>query len=360
MIATKQRQTHDLEGIQVRSHYIEGRYHIYLAGERIAISADSLEDALFDAKGELEDAWTRYHNTQFGEIVTCFVEEDLFYAGTNDRRLTCDGRHLAEGPTRAKALDAAIKVLKLEVTNKILQSFAPDTRIEWRTGRGGQSGWYVCWKGYRGKENSKRFSLQSNGMYPTFKWPNGGTCLLALTQLVRWLKGMPVHGIGQWRYWAKYGLKADLDLLLSAGYPEQSRCVLCDQVIDTGYTWWSLNGVSGPCHFKDCRSEKLAACNEVLKLFAPESQIEQCGSVFRICWTRHDGMKFIEEWPNSSWPHGGRASDALGELLKWLQGQQVVGLDLSWERWVGHPCYLLHDSALEILKKAGYPQEVAA
>ena len=142
--------------------------------------------------------------------------------------------------------------LTLEAANRALQAFAVDSRIERREGKG--AGWYVCWENrYQGKVERRWQCRIRQDFYPVWsdKWPHGGTACTALSQLIRWLKGMPVLPISSWRYWesetvalCKPGTAA---ALLEAGYPEHADCVLCGEPINGKLDWWHLNGVSGPC-----------------------------------------------------------------------------------------------------------------
>jgi hypothetical protein len=140
---------------------------------------------------------------------------------------------------------------RLKAANAMLECFAPGTTIKKYRG-----GWYVCWTDYRGREVEKRWITQGQDWYPMWhkKWAHGGTASMALSQLIRWLRGQPVVGIGSWRYWSsdtcmllRHG-DADgaIDRLCAAGYPTRAHCVLCGIELD-GHDWWHLDEVSGPC-----------------------------------------------------------------------------------------------------------------
>lgn len=138
---------------------------------------------------------------------------------------------------------------KLEAANKVLQTFARESRIERRKG-----GFYVVWPKYRGDgENVKRWICRGQDFYPMWsnKWPHGGTACTALSQLIRWLRGQATLPIVSWRYWASDTCKLlpreAATVLLDNGYPEHAWCVLCDRQLTIGFDWWNLNGVSGPC-----------------------------------------------------------------------------------------------------------------
>jgi len=147
---------------------------------------------------------------------------------------------------------------RLEVANKVLAMFASDTRIESR-----QKGWAVTWTSEIGSRISKQWACRGNDFYPVWnhKWARGGTASIALSQLVRWLRRLPVLPLASWRHWAsdKCGLvdpKA-VELLRAGGYPEQVNCVLCHQPITGPLDWWHLNDVSGPCcgRAPECRQK---------------------------------------------------------------------------------------------------------
>ncbi len=150
---------------------------------------------------------------------------------------------------------------KLYAANRVLASFSP-AQIERRRG-----GWYVSWQvkhyTYDSAKNrvakpsdtvSRRWSCRGQDFYPVWsrKYPGGGTSTVALSQLIRWLRGQPVFGIETWRYWASDTVllirkPEAINWLLEAGYPDHNTCVLCGERITGGLDWWSLNGTSGPC-----------------------------------------------------------------------------------------------------------------
>ena len=133
--------------------------------------------------------------------------------------------------------------VKLKVANFVLESFAT-ARIERR-----KTGWYVCWG-----DKSKRWSVRhGQDFFPPWsrQFPGGGTAITALSQLIRWLKDMPVLPISTWRYWAGDKVKllplSTVDIFEASGYPREAKCVLCGTVLFGALDWWSLDGVSGPC-----------------------------------------------------------------------------------------------------------------
>lgn len=155
----------------------------------------------------------------------------------------------------------ATTTTKLEAANEALQCFASDTHIERRHG-----GWYVCWTTHNGRRESRRWITRGQDWYPVWSrhWAHGGTCCIALSQLIRWLRDQPVLPLSSWRYWTgpKVALGRDdgprvVEILRDAGYPEYTPCVLCGNRIEGGLDWWSLDGVSGPAcsHRSGCRQK---------------------------------------------------------------------------------------------------------
>lgn len=155
---------------------------------------------------------------------------------------------------------------RVEVANKVLKSFAPETTIVLDA-----HGYVVvCWKDHCGKLIERRWMTRGQSFYPTWSklWCHGGTATVALAQLVRWIKGRPVLPLTTWMYWAcdRVALlrqqndngAAAIESLRDAGYPEVSKCVLCGvDLAIAGFDWWCLDGVSGPCchHTQGCRQD---------------------------------------------------------------------------------------------------------
>ncbi len=148
---------------------------------------------------------------------------------------------------------------RLDAANFMLRTFAPETTISLA-----KSGHVeVSWTGYDGKKITKRWMARGQSFYPPWyrKWAHGGTASTALSQLVRFVKGRPVLPISTWRYWSgdrvallgrgvggALAANEAINHLLSAGYPENVKCVVCGVELGSrGFDWWSLDGVSGPC-----------------------------------------------------------------------------------------------------------------
>lgn len=145
----------------------------------------------------------------------------------------------------------------IEVANRVLATFAGDTRIEDAPG-----GLRVCWTS-GGKHYRRRWMCRNQAFYPVWSrlWPRGGTATVALSQLVRWVGGKPVLPLSSWRHWASEKVSllpaATTDTLWLAGYPEFAFCVLCRERIVGGLDWWHTAAMSGPCcsFTSGCRQE---------------------------------------------------------------------------------------------------------
>lgn len=156
------------------------------------------------------------------------------------------------------------KKQKLQVVNAAIAMFAPDTSV-----RRGLTGWVVEWVDWRGRRHRRRWTTNSgSSFWPTWsnKWPHGGTCCMALSQLIRWLQCRPVLGIDTWAYWVGPAIKlADpkiIEILTKGGYPVDQTCILCGKAINPqsdGLDWWDLKDVSGPCcrRINKCQEEGL-------------------------------------------------------------------------------------------------------
>lgn len=141
---------------------------------------------------------------------------------------------------------------KVSIANAVLQHFAPDTTVARRAdGRVA-----VTWSRPYGSE-TKVWVTRGQDFYPVWnhKWGHGGTAATALAQLVRWIRGQNVLPLQSWRYWAsdtiqlfQSGNATDVfGLLVSGGYPEIGKCVLCQRPLEGGHDWWSVKKLSGPC-----------------------------------------------------------------------------------------------------------------
>lgn len=201
---------------------------------------------------------------------------------------------------RREKLTRDQKLARVEVSSRVLKSFAPSTWLSLRESSNGGDRVVVRWQWKNFKTGEQELtsrqwhSMTGSDFYPTWgdEWSYGGTATVALSQLVRWVRGLPVLPVNPtWKYWAsgqcgliRHNEKGELreyasgkerherepwdvndwvlNLLLSAGYPEVASCVLCgQQIVDNGdgryrgIDWWSKrrllmaesSRVSGPC-----------------------------------------------------------------------------------------------------------------
>lgn len=158
---------------------------------------------------------------------------------------------------------------RLKVANAALKFFAEETRLE-----ACRCGLVVCWTDSRGKAWRRRWQTRrGNDFYPTWShlWGHGGTCCTALSQLVRWVQGKPVHSLNVWRFWAAPGVALGrprgidlVEVLRAGGYPERVPCVLCGEVIEGRLEWYSSGGVSGPGHYGMSTADGGKRCREVV------------------------------------------------------------------------------------------------
>lgn len=112
---------------------------------------------------------------------------------------------------------------------------------------------------------------------------------------------------------------------------------------------------------------KLEAANIVLGVFT-DSHIERRKGGWYVCWERHGeqiakrwycrGQEFYPIW-HKRWGHGGTASTALSQLIRWLRDQPVLPIS-SWRLWGGEAYALFRfDTTVDVpqtLLDAGYPE----
>ena len=140
---------------------------------------------------------------------------------------------------------------RIDIANFVLKCFAPETTLRIESGYV-----LVAWTDSRGK-HEKRWMTRGQDFYPGWhnNWGHGGTASTALSQLVRWVKCLPVLPLSTWQYWSgdrvqllrQGNAEMAIQTLMGAGYPQKAECVLCGDTITGGMDWWSLNGVTGPC-----------------------------------------------------------------------------------------------------------------
>ena len=152
---------------------------------------------------------------------------------------------------------------RLATANAALQCFVPDTRLELRNGRV-----FVCWENYRGKPASRMWMTRGGSFYPMWshKWAHGGTCTIAMAQLVRWVRGLTVLPMTTWEYWVgeRVGLagwrgkdkqEELLATLRNAGYPLVSTCIFCGKSPIGRFDWYSYRGKEGTVCLPMCEAK---------------------------------------------------------------------------------------------------------
>lgn len=110
---------------------------------------------------------------------------------------------------------------------------------------------------------------------------------------------------------------------------------------------------------------RLGVANQVLAAFT-NSRIERRKSGWYVCWENKSqgemarrwqcrGQDFYPVWYRK-WCHGGTASTALSQLVRWLQEKPVLPIS-SWRYWAGDACKLLDVAYIEVLLAGGYPEK---
>lgn len=142
-------------------------------------------------------------------------------------------------------------IVRLNAANAVLAVIAPGTQLVRKPG-----GWYVRWAKSNGNVIERRWTTRAGSHYPPWyrHWGHGGTCVLALSQLVRWVRDLPVLPLSSWHHWCSGRVYLARDSgaqvcssLGDAGWPHHVPCVLCGRELERAVDWWDLNGVSGAC-----------------------------------------------------------------------------------------------------------------
>lgn len=119
-------------------------------------------------------------------------------------------------------------------------------------------------------------------------------------------------------------------------------------------------------------SDKLSVCNDVLALFAPDTRIELVGNRVYVVWKTHSSQlhgvteeirrawlskngSFYPVWCRR-WPHGGTATTALAQLVRWLRNKPTLPI-ASWRYWASDRCRLVPTKAVGLLLAGGYPTD---
>ena len=116
-----------------------------------------------------------------------------------------------------------------------------------------------------------------------------------------------------------------------------------------------------------CMDDRLSVANAVIQTFAPGTFLRLESGYVLVEWKNHRGPQskrwmtrgqdFYPVW-HKAWGHGGTATTALAQLVRWIKGKPVLPLP-TWQYWSGDKCRLLRQGdaqmALESLQSAGYP-----
>ncbi len=114
--------------------------------------------------------------------------------------------------------------------------------------------------------------------------------------------------------------------------------------------------------------DRVATANRVLATFAPDTTIGIQGGHVQIVWHTRAGKSYSKRWVtrgqdfypvwHNKWPHGGTASYALSQLVRWIRDKPVLGIG-SWKYWASESVKLLRHgdvaSVLDQFVQAGYP-----
>lgn len=117
----------------------------------------------------------------------------------------------------------------------------------------------------------------------------------------------------------------------------------------------------------DEQEERLIAANGALKCFAADTEIVNRSSGLAVRW-QQSGRSIERRWQlqrgsdtypiwHRNWGHGGTATTALSNLIRWIRGQPVVPLT-TWRYWSTKTVYLMRekgDECCELLAAAGWP-----
>lgn len=118
-----------------------------------------------------------------------------------------------------------------------------------------------------------------------------------------------------------------------------------------------------------CKDDRIVAANAMLACFAPDTTLRLESGYVVVEWTDRRG-KQSRRWLTRGqdwypvwfrhWPHGGTATVALSQLVRFVQGKPVMGF-ATWRYWAGEGVALIRhgdlEAALATLKAAGYPEE---
>lgn len=115
------------------------------------------------------------------------------------------------------------------------------------------------------------------------------------------------------------------------------------------------------------RSRRIAVASQALQCFAADTEIvdrprglavrwQQWGQTIEKRWQLQSGSCWYPVWYRH-WGHGGTATTALANLIRWIQGQPVLPLS-TWRYWTGPTVALGRDRGAEcvsLLAAGEYP-----
>lgn len=118
-----------------------------------------------------------------------------------------------------------------------------------------------------------------------------------------------------------------------------------------------------------CKDDRVKIANRVLATFAPGATIRLCPTGYVLVKWTHEGVNVSKRWMtrgqdfypvwHRKWGHGGTATTALAQLVRWVQRKPVLPI-ASWRYWAGDKCRLLRQSdatqPLADMVAAGYPE----
>lgn len=150
--------------------------------------------------------------------------------------------------------------------NRVLSLLREGSALETRDDKRGRKRLWIKIPGHD-RVLYRTWQTRGQDFYPTWhrKWPGGGTSMIALSQMVRWVQGKNVLPLSTWEYWCGERVKLFqdtqvLEILREAHYPEVVNCCLCGEPVRSVFDWWSLGGDQGPC----C-TRNYGCCQEILE-----------------------------------------------------------------------------------------------
>lgn len=139
-----------------------------------------------------------------------------------------------------------INLSRFAIANKVMDLLFPASKMQ-LTIRHER----IClkWLTFRGETVEKKWECRDRSWYPTIydKIPTGGTRIIAIAQLVNWIRDKPVLPIQSWEYWCsdKVGMKPPeiLEILKNSDYPKEYKCLWCGS--NKNLDWYDFGKQSG-------------------------------------------------------------------------------------------------------------------